>query len=513
MIVLRGSLVLAQRPPGSMATVSFEQAPESGVSGVQAFGGMTTGQPSGTPLEPHHRGGATPAPLHHHYPHTPSSHAPHHRHHPEAAPPAPAPDHTPHPGRHPGSDATPSISSPSATPHVSRNTFPKHGRHETMGPHLPGPAGSVDPNAPRARHPAGGATPGSHTPASQSPNAQKTSGRGEHHDGSDPRGMRGYIRQQAARNGIDPNVAVRVAEHEGLREFLGDKGTSGGAFQLHTGGGLGDDFRKETGKDPLDPKNERASIAWAMKHAGKTKSWAPFHGAASAGVGEQEGFGYEGGVPAADRHEAQKALLGRGTPAGSTGGATPKEGSELAATPGRHPDVANVDPRLREILGAAGSYLPPGYRATINEGYNADPRTHVGHSQHHIKGRGALDVQITDPSGHRIPNEGNDPTGMYHRLARGAYTEMLKRHPELNGRLAWGGAFGASHHNRARDLMHFDLGGERGSYKENRLSNMGALPSPSPPNAPGGTTPAARRLGDARIRLARRGTPPYGGGQ
>jgi hypothetical protein len=210
------------------------------------------------------------------------------------------------------------------------------------------------------------------------------------------------------------------------------------------------------------------------------------------------------------KHEGQKHLLGNATPS-SSGGATRGAVPELSATPGSHPDVANVDPRLREILGAAGAHLPPGYRATINEGYN--PRGHVDASQHHIKGRGALDVQITDPSGRVIPNEGNDPTGMYRQLAKGAYREMLARHPELNGRLAWGGAFGASHRNKARDLMHFDLGGERGSYKENRLSNLGVLPSPSPPNASPAETPAAQRLRDARTKLARRVMPPGGGGQ
>jgi hypothetical protein len=53
----------------------------------------------------------------------------------------------------------------------------------------------------------------------------------------DPRGLRGYIREQAAKHGVNSDTAVKVAEHEGLRDFLGDyhKGvaTSAGAFQLH----------------------------------------------------------------------------------------------------------------------------------------------------------------------------------------------------------------------------------------------------------------------------------------
>jgi hypothetical protein len=155
------------------------------------------------------------------------------------------------------------------------------------------------------------------------------------------------------------------------------------------------------------------------------------------------------------------------TPAGGT------PSSELMATPGRHPDVADVDPRLREILAGGAAYLPPGYKATINEGYN--PLGHRPNSEHHKKGKGALDVRITDPQGRVIRNEGGDPTGMYHRLAQGSYTDMLKNHPELKGQLAWGGAFGATGGDSAQDLMHFDIGGDRGRYEKNHLGVMGPL--------------------------------------
>jgi hypothetical protein len=136
-------------------------------------------------------------------------------------------------------------------------------------------------------------------------------------------------------------------------------------------------------------------------------------------------------------------------------------------------DVADVDPRLLEIVEAGAGHLPPGYHARINEGYN--PGGHVGNSQHHIRGKGAIDVSILDKNGNPLPNEGGDPTGLYHRMARGAYGEMLRRHPELKGKLAWGGAFGASRSNPKPDLMHFDIGGSRGAIAENRLENMGPL--------------------------------------
>ena len=143
----------------------------------------------------------------------------------------------------------------------------------------------------------------------------------------------------------------------------------------------------------------------------------------------------------------------------------------LPAAPGRSPDTQHVDQRLLEVVSAAQVHLPPGFQAEIREGYN--PRGHVAKSQHHIAGAGALDIQIRTPQGDVLPNQGGDPSGMYHRFARGAYTEMLARHPELKGWLAWGGAFKTKSGNN--DLMHFDVGGERGVVRENWLSAMGPL--------------------------------------
>lgn len=115
----------------------------------------------------------------------------------------------------------------------------------------------------------------------------------------DPRGLSDFIRSEAARMGIDPNVALRVAGSEGLKNFTGDQGSSFGAFQLHRGGlakggnavgGLGDDFFRQTGLDPSNPANERAGITYALE-AAKRMGWTPFHGAARAGIGRFEGIG------------------------------------------------------------------------------------------------------------------------------------------------------------------------------------------------------------------------------
>jgi hypothetical protein len=117
--------------------------------------------------------------------------------------------------------------------------------------------------------------------------------------GSDPRGMSAFIRAEASRLGINPDIALRVARSEGLGGFTGDAGSSFGAFQLHRGGiapggnrvsGLGDDFLRDTGLDPSNPANERQTITYALQKA-RQLGWAPFHGAARAGVGNWEGIG------------------------------------------------------------------------------------------------------------------------------------------------------------------------------------------------------------------------------
>jgi hypothetical protein len=105
----------------------------------------------------------------------------------------------------------------------------------------------------------------------------------------DPRGLVPYIRQQAIARGIDPDVAVRVAQSEGLSNPVGDSGKSHGAFQLYTGGGMGNEFQRATGLNPADPRNERATIDYALDNVRRT-GWTPFHGAAGAGIGPRTGI-------------------------------------------------------------------------------------------------------------------------------------------------------------------------------------------------------------------------------
>jgi hypothetical protein len=153
------------------------------------------------------------------------------------------------------------------------------------------------------------------------------------------------------------------------------------------------------------------------------------------------------------------------------------EGGRLRGT------AAGVDNRLVDAVRKGTWALPPGWHAEITSGVRGGTP-----SSQHFYGH-AMDVQIYDERGNAIPNRGDDSTGAYTKLARATYGVILQDHPELKGKFAWGGAFGTQLGGSGPpDLMHFDIGGERGHWEERRPSAMGPLYRESVP--PGGTPPA-----------------------
>lgn len=153
----------------------------------------------------------------------------------------------------------------------------------------------------------------------------------EGRDRSDPRGKADLIRRTAIKYGIDPEIALKVAKSEGLGSFRSGVRTKGGgeepsfgAFQLYTGGGLGNKFQKETGLDPSDPKNEDATIDYALKTAAKV-GWGPWHGAKNTGIGEWQGI--KGGAQTASAGTDQS---GAGTDTSIKGTNTSTESPEVA---------------------------------------------------------------------------------------------------------------------------------------------------------------------------------------
>src|SRR6185369_129166 len=101
-----------------------------------------------------------------------------------------------------------------------------------------------------------------------------------------------YTRAKALSLGIDPDVAVRVAESEGgfgdpVRQsdvvYQGQREQSYGPFQLNVNGGLGSAALQQ-GIDPRNPAHVYRAIDFALEDAARN-GWGAFHGAARVGVG------------------------------------------------------------------------------------------------------------------------------------------------------------------------------------------------------------------------------------
>jgi hypothetical protein len=147
-------------------------------------------------------------------------------------------------------------------------------------------------------------------------------------------------------------------------------------------------------------------------------------------------------------------------------------------------DLTKVNPTLVESLKAAVARLPAGLRAIATSGARVGG---LGGSQHH--GGNALDLQLVGPDGNRIPNRGADTTGNYGLLGRLYYDEMQKR--GLASKAGWGGNFETSPGSGVADLMHYDLGGDRGRYgslgeEYHRLGTKGAAAPMQMADASGG---------------------------
>src|SRR5665213_3081278 len=106
--------------------------------------------------------------------------------------------------------------------------------------------------------------------------------------------IRDYIRKAAISRGIDPDIAIQVAESEGLntvaigpgrqtaihdpriQEYDGH-GDSWGPYQLYMGKGLGKDFQNQTGLDPRNPQTTQQQIDFSLDHAAK-HGWSDWQG-------------------------------------------------------------------------------------------------------------------------------------------------------------------------------------------------------------------------------------------
>lgn len=117
------------------------------------------------------------------------------------------------------------------------------------------------------------------------------------------RSMEEIIRREAEIRGIEPDVAVRIFRAEGASAYQsqiprsgrgshGGREASFGPFQLYIGGGLGNTYQDETGRNLLTdntPEGIENQIRFALDMA-IADSWEPWLGRIPAGVGRRQGL-------------------------------------------------------------------------------------------------------------------------------------------------------------------------------------------------------------------------------
>lgn len=117
------------------------------------------------------------------------------------------------------------------------------------------------------------------------------------------RSMEEIIRREAELRGIVPDVAVRIFDEEGDTDYQsripregrgshGGREASFGPFQLYIGGGLGNVYQRETGRNLLSdntPEGIENQIRFALDMA-VADSWQPWAGRIPARVGRRQGL-------------------------------------------------------------------------------------------------------------------------------------------------------------------------------------------------------------------------------
>ena len=174
---------------------------------------------------------------------------------------------------------------------------------------------------------------------------------------------------------------------------------------------------------------------------------------------------------------------------------------------------ATIRRDLVEAVEAAADRLPEGYRVEVYSGARTGG---LKGSRHH--GGNAIDVQIFDPQGNAIPNEGPaGGGGMYRELAHHIYNETYRRSPELANQMAWGGEFETKPGSGIADYMHFDYGGRRGRWPQEGwavVSDPVSQAAAADPSAPPRPQPASFQsplpVGDPRSWPPLYNTGPFG---
>ena len=256
-----------------------------------------------------------------------------------------------------------------------------------------------------------------------------------------------YIRQAAIRNGIDPEVALRVAQSEGFDKYTGDQGRSFGDWQLFTGGGLGNEAEK-AGINVRDPNTWKEQTDFALRKA-REGGWGPWNGAKRVGIGNWQG-------------------IGRGGDAGTSGNVTPGSANHMQGQYGpagsNLTTITTASGRKVTVHAAAAASFKGFLDELEGTGYRIDSLG--GHNHRTIRGSNRLSQHAY---GNAIDiNPDRNPMG--NRLITDLppnVSAMAARHG-----LSWGGDW-----KRRPDAMHFEWTG-RAPKKE-----APAAPAPEPPTS------------------------------
>ena len=307
-------------------------------------------------------------------------------------------------------------------------------------------------------------------------------------------GRHGYYQRGNMGRGALENPKQAAVLNQGLANALGGSNIANYATENASGEfGRGEIRRGEfifrstygyRGQEELFTRPGTAERGWARRweqwHA--QQQFAMWHGGAPevaaaapppplpGGPTFRRGIG-PGSIMAREPPPTPIARPGQPTPPDLTKPAGPPPTREQMQSALHGASLAGVSKDLQEVMAGgitAFKDAHPGYDVIVTSGRRP------GDSGYHGRGQ-AADFQIVGPRG-PLENRGSDPSGLYHELARLAYGYQLKHRPDLTGKFTWGGAFGTQKPSGGPpDLMHFDLGGYRGHYAQNRIERMGPL--------------------------------------